>query len=317
VRNATSEKHELQAQLRETITSYTEAIEKLHQQLNKAGPDAALQWKLHDTKATNSKMQLEIADVMQQMADEFPDGLGQYGDDAKKAEATAEEEALKVEVEQLRKNITALAGDAVNNVQIDNSRAAELTRLRRDVDTLTDVNNGLNRNLKDAETEKQNLIDNFLNVKKDLDNLQIASLNSAAANPEMERHLTSLRIKHDEALSERNRVAAQIESIDRDRENQKQQQEAALERVMAQNAKLLEERDRMDKEKNRVSGLYQATMGAMGAGPETAAPSASDDGTVESVEDLKERLRQKKELLTKREEESESLRSRLRKLAMV
>jgi len=319
VRNATSEKHELQAQLRETITSYTEAIEKLHQQLNKAGPDAALQWKLHDAKATQGKMQLEVGEVMQQMADEFPDGLGQYGDEAKKAEADAEEEALKAEVEQLRKNIVALAGDAVNNVQIDNTRVAELARLRRDVDMLNGEKDGLDRNCKEADTEKQNLIDSFLNVKKDLDNLQMASLNSAAANPEMERHLSSLRIKHDEALDERNRMATQLESIDRDRERQKQQRDAALERVMAQNAKLLEERDRIEKEKTRVSGLYQQVMGALGAGPDTEAPDASGDeiGADVNVEDLKEDLRKKRELLTQREEESESLRSRLRKLAMV
>lgn len=321
VRNATSEKKELQEQLRETITSYTEAIEKLHQQLNKAGPDAALQWKLHDARATNTKMHLELGELMQHLADEFPDGLGQFADEAMKTKANAEEDELKIEIEELRKNITALAGNAVNNVQIDSTRAAELTRLRRDVDMLNGEKEGLEKNLTEADKEKQNLIDNFLSVKKDLDNLQMASLNSSAADPEMERHLASLRAKQEEAIEERNKVANRLESLDREREKQKQQREAALERVMAQNTKLLEERDRMETEKARVSGLYQATMGAMGAGPDAAAAGSSAcaaefDPSV-SVESLREELRQKTELLGKREQESESLRSRLRKLAMV
>jgi len=320
VRTMLSEKQELQAQLRETITSYTEAIEKLHQQLNKAGPEAALQWKLHDAKATSSKLQLELGELTQSMADEFPDGLGQFGEDARKAEATAEEESLKVEIEDLRKNIQSLAGNAMNNVQIDNSRAAELTRLRRDVDLLNGEKEGLERNLQEADKEKQDLIDNFLSVKKDLDNLQMASLNSAAANPEMERHLASLRSKLEEGADERNRIANQLDSIDRDRERQKQHREATLERVMAQNTKLLEDRDRMEKEKTRISGLYQAALGALGAGPEkstSGASSTGEDGGAVSADALREELRLKTELLTKREQESESLRSRLRKLAMV
>lgn len=320
VRNATAEKKESQEQLRETITSYTDAIEKLHQQLNKAGPDAAVQWKVHDAKATNSKLQLDLGDLMQRIADEFPDGLGQFADEAKQAQASAEEEALKSEIEELRKNIGELAGDAVNNVQIDTTRSAELTRLRRDVDMLNGEKRELDTNLIESEKEKQDLIDNFLTVKKDLDNLQMASLNSSSASPETERHLASLRVKHDEALAERNRIAARLEAVDRDREKQKQQREATLERVMVQNTKLLEDRDRIEKEKGRVSELYQATMGAMGALSEAAAPGASpgaDAGGAVSVEVLREELRQKTELLAKREQESESLRSRLRKLAMV
>ena len=39
-------------------------------------------------------MQLELGELTQRLADEFPDGLGQFADD-KKAEASAEVEALK------------------------------------------------------------------------------------------------------------------------------------------------------------------------------------------------------------------------------
>lgn len=319
VKNATAEKHELQAQLRETISTYTQTIEQLHEQLNRAGPDAKIQWQLHDAKAAMIKMQQELGELEDKLVTEFPDGLGQYSEEAKAAQASAEEETLKAEVEQLRKSITALAGDAVNNVQIDNSRAAELTRLRRDVQMLNGEKEGLETNLQEADKEKQNLIDNFLTVKKDLDNLQMASLSSPAASPEMERHLAALRMKHEQALEEKNRVAAKLEAIDAEREKQKQQRDAALERVMVDNARLLEERDRMDKEKARISALYQETMGALGAGPQAAvaASPVGADGSALSIDALAAEIKTKSELLVKRQEESESLRSRLRKLAMV
>mmetsp|Transcript_85028 Transcript_85028/g.132877 ORF Transcript_85028/g.132877 Transcript_85028/m.132877 type:complete len:645 (+) Transcript_85028:108-2042(+) len=324
VRNATNEKRELQEQLKETINSYTESIEKLHEQLHKAGPDAAMQWKLHDAKATKSKLELEMTELTQRMADQFPEGLGQFSNSTANAELAAEEQALKSEIEELRKSITSLAGENVNNVQIENSRAAELTRLKRDVAHLTAEKEDLEGNKAEAEKDKQSLIDNFLNVKKDLDDIQMTSLNTKI-DPEKERELASLRAKHEETAEDRNRIAAQLEALDRDKEKQKQQREAALERVMTQNTKLLEERERMEREKTRVSELYQSTMGAIGAigavpAANTTAPTdntGSDDLDDVSVEALREEIRKKTEEMTKREQESESLRSRLRKLAMV
>lgn len=54
VRNANAEKGELQAQLRETIASYTDAIEKLHTQLSNArgGPAARLRVQLHEARGS-------------------------------------------------------------------------------------------------------------------------------------------------------------------------------------------------------------------------------------------------------------------------
>merc|ERR1712228_175171 len=74
-----------------------------------------------------------------------------------------------------------------------------------------------------------------------------------------------LKATYSQIVDERNRLAVRVEHLDRDREKQKQQRESALERVMNANARLLEERDRLEKEKARVSDLYQSAMGAMGA----------------------------------------------------
>merc|ERR1712187_1085051 len=120
-------------------------------------------------------------------------------------------------------------------------------------------------------------------------------------------------------VDERNRVSVRVEAFDRDREKSEQQREADLERVMNANARLLEERDRLEKEKARVSQLYQHTMGAMGAvvkAPGSSEGYPSGSASAADLERLKQELAQKKELLAKREQEGESLRSRLRKLAM-
>ncbi|CAE8586487.1 unnamed protein product, partial [Polarella glacialis] len=153
-----------------------------------------------------------------------------------------------------------------------------------------------------------------------LDKLQMASLASPAASPEFERQVSQLRASHGQAVDERNRLSVRVEAMDRDREKQKQQRESALERVMTANARCLEERDKLEKEKTRVSKLYQQTMGAMGAVSQAGAAASNSSGSgvdAATLEALRAECAQKQELLAKRAQEGESLRTRLRKLAMV
>jgi len=167
------------------------------------------------------------------------------------------------------------------------------------------------------------LIENFLYVKGCLDKLQMASLEMPAASPEHEREVGKLKDSFSHVVDERNRIAVKVDALDRDREKQKQQRESGLERVMNANARLLEDRDRLEKEKARVSDLYQKAMGAMGAvaptqtngGQYPAAGAGNVDAT--TIQALQDELKQKSEMLAKREQEGESLRARLRKLAMV
>jgi len=341
VRNAAQEKQQLQAQLRETIHSYTEAIEKLHQQLAHArgGTAAALSVQLHEARAQNSGLQLEHQEVKQRLTEEQTAAaeLQRSAGDGREVV-----EALKTELAALKADLSALQGNKSEAKQLDHSRAEELRRFRRDVDVLNQEKEGLERINADAEKEKQDLIENFLYVKGCLDKLQMASINAPAASPEVERELANMRATYEKAVDERNRVAVKVEQIDREREKQKQQREAALERVMTANARLLEERDRFEKEKARVSQLYQQTMGTMGATappaasaassasgyPATAGASSGDGAEAATLplapgaqtlspDALRAELKQKTELLAKRESETESLRSRLRKLAMV
>jgi chromosome segregation ATPase len=319
VRNAKMEKSELQAQLRETISSYTEAIEKLHTQLASAqgGPTAAVQLQLHEARSQHSKLQLELQELRQKMEEEQQSAptCTEAGN------SSSEVEAMRGEIQQLRTRISALAGDQQDQSKRDLTRAEELRRLRADVDMLNSEKDALELNLVQAEKEKADLIDNFVHVKGCLDKLQMDSLMTPAASPEHERQVAQLKASYGQAVDERNRLAARADALDREREKQKQQRESALERVMNANARLLEERDKLEKEKARVSALYQSTMGAMGAVPQAGSTAGGAGGEERcdqaALDAMKADLAQKTELLTKREQEGESLRARLRKLAMV
>eukprot|EP00931_Biecheleriopsis_adriatica_P035091 TRINITY_DN20221_c0_g1_i1.p1 TRINITY_DN20221_c0_g1~~TRINITY_DN20221_c0_g1_i1.p1 ORF type:complete len:649 (-),score=152.41 TRINITY_DN20221_c0_g1_i1:64-1986(-) len=317
VRNANNEKRELQAQLSETIGSYTEAIEKLHQQLMptaKGGPAAALQLEIHDGRAVNSRLNLEAQDLRSRLEDEKRKAHGEDGDGPAAQKKAAAIENFKAEIAQLRSQISALAGSAELHSQRDMTRADELRRLRADVESLNREKEGLERCSAQADKEKSDLVENFLYVKGCLDKLQMASLQSPAASPEHERQVAQLRSAYNQAVDERNRLMVRVEAMDKDREKEKQRRESALDRVMSSNARLLEERDRLEKEKARVSKLYQQTMAALGSSADSA---SAEDCDMDSFEALRAELATKQAALEKKEQEGESLRARLRKLAMV
>lgn len=323
VRNANAEKGELQAQLRETIASYTDAIEKLHTQLSNArgGPAARLRVQLHEARNMHTNLQLELQEVRQQLADE--EALSRSHAEADGARgpgtAVAEVETLRSEIEQLRLRISASEGDQHDQTKRDLTRAEELRRLRADVEMLNSEKEGLEHNNLQADKEKAELIENFIYVKGCLDQLQMASLETPAASPEHERQVAQLKATYSQVVEERNRLAARVDALDRDREKQKQQKESALERLVNANAHLLEERDRLEREKARISELYQRTMGAMGALPGASAAPGGDDAArcdPAAFEALTAELAEKRRLLAEREREGESLRQRLRKLAM-
>lgn len=322
VRNATEDKTQLQAQLRETISSYTEAIEQLHQQLaqSKGGPVASLQLQLHDARAQNSRLQLEVQEMRNRLDEEESLAPKSSASEAAAAADAASADALREEIGRLKSSISGLAGDAAQHSQRDIARAEELRRLRTDVEALTREKEGLERCATQADKEKDDLIENFLYVKGCLDKVQMASLQAPAVAPEVERQVAALKAQYSQVVDDRNRMAVRVEALERDREKQKHGRESALERVMAANARLLEERDRLEKERTRISELYQRSMSAMGvqqADAASAGASGAEVGDQASLEALRQELSQKTFLLGKREQEGESLRARLRKLAMV
>ncbi|CAJ1327552.1 unnamed protein product [Effrenium voratum] len=312
VRNSNNEKRELQAQLSETIGSYTEAIEKLHQQLtpaSKGGPAATLQLQIHDGRALSSRLQLEAQQLRHRVEEQQRAGEEDGPAAQKRARAI---EAFKGEIAKLRGQISALAGNAELSSQRDMTRADELRRLRADVNSLNREKESLEKCVAEAEKEKSDLIENFLYAKGCLDKLQIACINSPACSPEHERQVAQLRDTYSQVVDERNRLMVRVEAMDKDREKQKQLRESALEKVTQANARLLEERDRLEKEKTRVSALYQQTMGML-----AHSAAKDEDGDLAELEGLEAELEKKREILQKKEQEGESLRARLRRLANV
>lgn len=328
VRNANAEKSELQAQLRETINSYTEAIEDMHMQLasgpSDRGAGTKLQLQLHEARSTHSQLQLDLQETRQRVEEEqqrAPRGVATGAN-------AAELEAIQAEIKTLREQLGGMAGNKADMNRRDLTRQEELRRLRADVDMLNSEKESLESNNIQADKEKAELIENFLYVKGHLDKLQMASLQTPAASPEHEREVSQLKANFAQVVEERNRLAVRVDGLDRERGRQKQERESALERFMNANAHLLEKRDRLEKEKNRVSELYQRTMGAMGAVPQAAAggAAAADASSAAAMEGrcdqamleaMRKELTQKGGTLAKREQEGESLRARLRKLAMV
>merc|ERR1712151_1017933 len=120
VKNSNEEKRQLMDQLQETIGSYTEAIEKLHQQLAnaKGGTAKTLQLQLHEERAVNQRLQLEANDVKNALEEEQRQAPQQSGN--------SEAEALQSEIARLKGSIRSLAGEVESHSQRDHNRSEEL-----------------------------------------------------------------------------------------------------------------------------------------------------------------------------------------------
>lgn len=326
VRNATLEKCELQVQLRETIGSYTDAIEKLHAHLALAqgGSNAKLQLQLHETRSNTSKLQLELQEhrsLINELGQTAPVGGGAGSD--------AELEALRTEIQQLRNRISSLQGNQHDQSKRDITRQEEKRRLRADVDMLTHEKEALEANVHQADKEKADLVDNFMYVKDKLDELQMQSLSTPAASPEHQRQVAQIKAAYSQVAEERNRLSQKVDALDRERERQKHQREAALERIMTANARLLEDKDKLERERTRLSELYERTIGALGvfhkaspaagAGGDGGGKAEADEGPCDqmALDALLSELEITNKQIEKAAQESEALRTRLRRLALV
>lgn len=320
--NQEKEKHALQEQLRETIQSYTEAIEQMHQQVASAGGGQAgyLHLQLHDARAVYSQLQLEMQELKPQLEEAQlleagasplpPSGVH-----------TAEVAAIRGDIANLRASIAALASTSRSAP----SRSAEIGRLLQDVEVLRKEKDELQRCAKQAESDKKDLVENFLYIKGCFDKLQMASVQAPTSEPEAEREVAQLKAAYDQAVDERNRYAVRFEALERDREKQKGSRESAVERMMIVNSRLIEERDQLEREKARISELYARTVGVTGLPAKASADGAGDAGEAgpgtgghpNALEALQAELAGRVAMLEAKQEETDSLRARLRKLATV
>jgi len=213
-----------------------------------------------------------------------------------------------------------------NREQADQVHAHELKRLRQDVEMLHNHKEQLRKQLQDSEREQQELKDNFLYVKGQLDKVQMKQAHAAADSSEVRRHRDTL----ENLLEERNRLSMRLEGLLREVEKEKGYHEQSLERVMTANGRLLEEKDRVAKEVQRLSQLYaesvQQLQGRSDSLSNTSGvfrmDSLMNTSTSVAEEDLEELAAVKAELeqldgvLASKEQENEGLKMRIRKLAV-
>merc|ERR1719326_2677281 len=89
----------------------------------------------------------------------------------------------------------------------DQVHAHELKRLRQDVEALHNQKEQLRRQLQDQDKERQELQDNFLYVKGQLDKVQMKQAQPAADFPEVQRHQQMLQ----QLADERNKLSIRLE----------------------------------------------------------------------------------------------------------
>merc|ERR1719210_730148 len=113
--------------------------------------------------------------------------------------------------------------------QADQIHAHELKRLRQDVETLYGEKEQLRQQLQDQDRERQELQDNFLYVKDQLEKMQMRQCQDAedaagAPARELQRHRQTL----DKASEERKLLYGRLEAALRDAEKDKAYHEQSL-----------------------------------------------------------------------------------------
>ncbi|CAD7945662.1 unnamed protein product [Amoebophrya sp. A120] len=227
---------------------------------------------------------------------------------------------------------------------------AEMRRLRIDNDQILQEREELVRRLERADREKAELSSNFVYVKGEYDKLQNrmsspsgggSGMNnftvggsassstspfgdpfsiSAGVSPGLGggEHSSSAGGRSYRALQEeRNRLAQRVEQLTQDAEKAKTSQDQGMERVMTSNARLLEEKDRLQREVERVSRLYADAVNHAAATSAGMGGYGSSDELQQQVRTLQVDSLKKDEKIRVLESENASLKTRIRKLASV
>lgn len=331
LRNTNHEKKQLQEQLMETISGFTEVIESLQDQCTDEAPAPSadrLQDQLRDVTASNHALQAELETLrihLEKLAESRKaaearsrSGLG-AGPEAQVHQLKDERDMLKVRLEELSTNTTGVQHDQQEQVHTQ-----ELKRLRQDVEALHNQKEQLRKHLQDQDRERQELQDNFLYVKGQLDKVQLkqaeaAENGSSDGRKELQRHRQTLQTVTDE----RNRLANRLESTLNVLEKEKAYHEQSVERVTSANSKLMEEKDRISKEVERLSNLYTESVNQLQFGLNEAQAgsvfrSDSEANPVDPAEmaHLKLQAEELEATILEKEEENDALKTRIRKLAV-
>jgi len=321
--NLRHENEELHAQLLESIDGCSDVIVSIEAQFadcpESANPSVSigqLEEQLREVTTKNRALQVELLQQKQALED--------FQARQRDIETeTAKAQQLQQQRDWLRARLKELTSCSVTFQQLeqaDQDHANELKRHRQDLERLFHEKEELRQQLQDNDSERRELQDNFLYVKQHLDKWQTKQAEDAADNgsTSLQRHQQVLA----KATEERHRLSMRLEVSFREAEREKAYHEQQLDRVSHENARLTEERDRIEADVKRLSQVYQASLcdfqvePAEAGEPPAAHPSNGRCVSPEEFARLREKLAEVDIALQIKEAENELLMRRLKRLAL-
>merc|ERR1712137_794708 len=211
--------------------------------------------------------------------------------------------------------------------QADQVHAVELKRLRQEDESLYAQKEQLRRRLVDADHERRDLQESFLYVKQQLDKLQMKQVSASAHVPTDIAKETERIQQNIEAINEeRKQLTGKLESFRSELEREKTYHQASIERMMTANSQLLQKKDRMKKEVDRTRQLYATSVDQLQHAGERGDHIRGDslncvgaDPTPaqrEEMSRLRAEIADVDQELKKKGQDNDSLKSRIRKLAV-
>lgn len=335
LRNTHHEKKQLQAQLEETIRGFGEVINSCEDQLSAGSSSTSaasmekIQEQFRDQQAQNKVLEGRLRDSRKQLDDALrakkaasaPGGGGGPNSSPEVVQLREKRDMLKARLHEL----TSSSGQQRD--QADQVHVRELKRLRQDVEELNDEKEGLRTKLRDADNKRQELQENFLYVKNQLDKVHVRHSQTTDGNSPEEKEAKKLTEAAANVGEERSRLSMRLEGVTRELEKEKSYHESSLERLMQANGKLMDEKNRAEKEVQSLSQLYAESVqnvqqgdkeeqSALGRENSDASFLVSAPADQEEISRLQIEVAKVDEALKKKEAENESLKSRIRKLAV-
>merc|ERR1712137_995362 len=334
LRNANHERQHLQAQLMETITVFTSEIEGLQEEC--AGEDRPvsepriplerLQDQFRSAQSRNEGLTAELQRTKTQV------------EEAKKARemASLAEETAAQELINLYSTRDLLTGrlqdlksepsaSVQNREQAEQAHAVELKWLRQQVEALHAQKEELRRHLTDQDAERRDLQESFLYVKRQLDKVQmkqtISPMNSSS---DIKKEMSRLEQKTDAVNEERAHLSARVDNFRGEQEREKAYHQSSVERMMAANSQLHQKKDHLRKELDRISQLYVTSVEQLKQAGESASTDCASftcrsspmPAEKQEMARLRLEINETDEAIRKKEQDNDSLKNRIRKLAV-
>jgi len=300
------------AQLEDTISSYSKMIANLQASLGDGGPGVPpelLKQRVSQAQTASATLAGELAQVKNQIeveADAGPDdddmdGPGgprvRGGGDPAAQTLRNEAQALTAMLRERERDVEAFRNRAsASSSSADGPERAAVERTQQELTTLQEQRRSL------------------------MARLEVAQASGSAPSPAVEQVVRRLQQELEQAAGERVAMARRADQLSKELEKSKSNQEGTMQRLMAANARLLEEKEKLEREIKQVSELYDSTVRQLGVGGLTgsALPSVQMHANVHAqhqISQLEQQLAARQQSLTALQQEQENMKRRIRSLA--